>query len=53
MIWFIILLVVLYFIFKPSFDAYQDNDGKYHVLLWYSSLKGDKERKFVNLLGGC
>jgi len=50
MIWFIIILVILYLVFRPSIDAYQDNDGKYHVLLWYTS-KG--ERKFINLIGGC
>lgn len=40
--------------FKPSLDIYQDNNRRYHILLWYSPLnkKDKEERKFINIVGG-
>lgn len=48
----IICLIVIYFVFRPSLDAYRDNDGKYHMLLWYTPLKRRDERDFINIIGG-
>jgi len=40
------LMIVIY---EPYIDVFKV-DGKYHIILWYTNLDG--ERKFINILGG-
>lgn len=45
----VIILILLYIIYKPYLDIYKDRKEKYHILLWYNSVE---ERKFIIIKGG-
>ena len=48
-----LIFMILAFLVLVSFEPYIDYykvDGKYHIILWYTDLDG--ERKFFNILGG-
>ena len=45
--------MILAFLMIVSFEPYLDTfkaDGRYHIILWYTSLDG--ERNYLNILGG-
>jgi hypothetical protein len=44
----IILLIILYKIYDPYIDIFNDYRKEYHVILWYNH-KG--KRKFINIVG--
>ena len=45
-----IILVILYLIFKPFIDIFDDYRGEHHIIIWYDRL--DKKRGFINIIGG-
>lgn len=49
MILLIIIIILLYIVYKPYLDIFKDKNGKYHILLWYNSID---ERKYIIILGG-
>lgn len=44
-----VLAFLMIISFEPYIDYYKVN-GKYHIILWYTSTDG--ERNYVNILGG-
>ena len=43
------LIILLFIIFQPWVDVYNDSNGINHIVLWYTNLKG--KRMFINLIG--
>lgn len=46
---FVIIFTILYSIYNPFIDVFEDYRGEYHIILWYTNNKG--ERNYINIIG--